>query len=534
MLVGAGKSRVLSIAVLLIVGFITIATFSYSPSLKQDSADLVRQWKEFTQNPQAPAWVSQNLGKGKEAGAASLPATPPPDTEELPSKNPNPFAAVNEVTGGDVGAKESSSSSSSTSTAEAASEPTRASELGGEEQEAARVHDHLPAGASHGKKEYHEIFSRTTPDRKYFNCDFGTGWDYSYEAINPSIIHHPHMNDTWLMIAQHFPRLRTFTSGWSAQIACDAKFTADGKNLSCIAPPHFLVVPPTASPGYCKGEMNGVNMSPLNLNVGPHDARVFYGPKSPYIIYGSQSHHTCFGQWVQDFRLTWDWGIRWNLSDPFTFQTEVQRPGSYGIVEKNWFLFWDYKGDVYAHYDTAPKRAFAKLNEDGSVGEDLAPYAQPSDDFCWKKFNELNPLPPQGDANDAKASIHQATNSLAITFCARSDTSCFKGASNTFLIQIFQQKIGNGFLHAHYEPYVMVFRREAPFQMHAISRRPLWIAGRSSKSEMLYVTSINWRANQTYHGYIDDVLHVNFGIEDKRSGSIDVSAKDLLGELMTC
>ena len=553
MLLGAGRSRLISVAALIIVLFFTIATFSYNPSLKKDSADYLRQWKEFSQHPQAPAWISQKLSGGQEQEklTSDAAAKGTPDTDKLPSKNPNPYAAVNEVTGGDVDdgktkdAKQGTAAGAGTdSTKEKEKEkpkdsamknPLAVGAVGAAKDEiTAQPHEHEPAGSKQVKKEYHEIFSRTTPDKKYFHVDFGTGWDYTYEAINPSIIHHPRMNDTWLMIAQHYPRTREFTSGWSAQIACDARFKEDGKNLSCIAPPHFLTIPPTASPGHCKGDLNGVHMAPLNMNIGPHDARVFYGPKYPYIIYGSQSHHTCFGQWVQDFRLTYDWGIFWNITDPFTFQTEVQRPGTYGMVEKNYFLFWDYQGQVYAHYDTAPKRAFAKLNEDGSVGEDLGPRARPSDDFCWKKFMDANPLPTEGEGNDGKHSIHQATNSLAITFCSRHDETCHKGPTNTFIIQIFQQKIGLGFLHARYEPYVMVFKREAPFEMHAISKRPIWISGRASKNEMLYATSINWRNNQTYHGYIDDVVHLNFGIEDKRAASIDVTAKDLLGELMTC
>ena len=37
-----------------------------------------------------------------------------------------------------------------------------------------------------------------------------------------------------------------------------------------------------------------------------------------------------------------------------------------------------------------------------------------------------------------------------------------------------------------------------------------------------------------YHGYLDDVLYIAFGIEDERTGGIDVRARDLLGNLGLC
>ena len=120
--------------------------------------------------------------------------------------------------------------------------------------------------------------------------------------------------------------------------------------------------------------------------------------------------------------------------------------------------------------------------------------------------------------------------------CKRSDPSCVPTAQNTYVMQIYQHKIGNGFMHARYEPYVLLFQREAPFAMHAISSKPIWIHGRKDKESMIYVTSINWKAyDSKYHGYLDDELFVNFGIEDSRTASIDVTAGALLMDnLMMC
>jgi hypothetical protein len=151
-------------------------------------------------------------------------------------------------------------------------------------------------------------------------------------------------------------------------------------------------------------------------------------------------------------------------------------------------------------------------------------------------------------------SIHQATNSLSITLCKRADPGCTTNASNTFIFTIFQHKSYHDW-HGIYEPYVMVFQRDSPFEVHAISQRPIWIHGRgpltketgsllysdpnkeipSGHTEMFYVTSISWKTHgQKYHGYLDDPLFLAFGIEDTRAGLIDVLAEDLFSDLGYC
>jgi hypothetical protein len=82
-----------------------------------------------------------------------------------------------------------------------------------------------------------------------------------------------------------------------------------------------------------------------------------------------------------------------------------------------------------------------------------------------------------------------------------------------------------------------------PYEIYAVSSKPIWIFGRRttakksdvSDSEMLYVTSISWKnQGQKYHGYIDDTLFLAFGREDSAAGGIDVTARDLLAELGMC
>jgi hypothetical protein len=246
---------------------------------------------------------------------------------------------------------------------------------------------------------------------------------------------------------------------------------------------------------------------------------------------------------MQDFRRLVDWQHEYDPAYAFRHATDLQRPAPYGPVEKNWFVFWDIDGQIHAHYDVYPKRAFAKLNKDGSAGEDLAPPAKGADERCMKRI-----MGTELEAPDSK--FHQATNSLSITMCKKNDEGCKKTPENTYIMTIFQRKTEIS-LHSVYEPYVMLFGQKAPFGIHALSKKPLWIHGRKApgehkvydgdvhppkeQSEMLYVTSMSWKdPARLYHGYLDDTLFIGFGIEDSQTGGIDVLASDLLAEIGLC
>ncbi|CAI7619240.1 unnamed protein product [Penicillium pancosmium] len=377
---------------------------------------------------------------------------------------------------------------------------------------------------------HHILYSVSSPDRKYFKIDFGRR-----SVMNPSIIPHPELLDTWIITAQlQIPPSARKASVWYAELVCNAAFSEDKRVLSCLEPPLQLPIPATfGDSSKCVGDL-----SYFSLSVGPHDARVFYGPEIPYTIYGSNSFFSCFGQWISDFRILVDWGIDTIHEHEFLQYRELQRPMPWNAVEKNWFLFWDDFGQMFVHHDITPVRVFAKLELDGSVGPNLALATAASDQACLKRF-----LP---ESTSVTESIHQATNSLAITLCARSDQSCQPDMTNAFVLFIIQQKTLHG-LHPVYEPYVVLAQRSMPYEIYAVSSKPIWIFGRktaaeksdissstlfSEDSEMLYVTSISWKSQgRKYHGFIDDTLFLAFGREDSAAGGIDVTAKDLLAEL---
>ncbi|KAH6609237.1 hypothetical protein Trco_002583 [Trichoderma cornu-damae] len=372
--------------------------------------------------------------------------------------------------------------------------------------------------ASDIQRSHQEVFSSSTTDKKYFSIDFAG----KHNGMNPNIIPHPALENTWIVVAQ-LARGADQQSAYFTELVCNAAF--QGNVLRCLQPPAALPIVPTKG-GKCEGDL-----SFFSYSVGPHDARVLYGPDAPYIVYGSNSRFTCFGQFMQDFRELVDWRGRETGPEDFLVGTELQRPPPWSAVEKNWFPFWDPAGRMYIHYDVAPKRAFAQVKADGSAGIDLAVFAEEEDGKCLAKYMPklLRPL----------ESIHQATNSLKITMCRRSDAICIANESNTFIFTIWQHKIFYGF-HGVYEPYVMLFQEQAPFAVHAVSERPIWIHGRQQHldrgaSDMFYVTSIAWKnSNLTYHGYLDDELFIGFGIEDRASGAIDMTAEALMSGLGFC
>ncbi|KAF2755736.1 hypothetical protein EJ05DRAFT_478701 [Pseudovirgaria hyperparasitica] len=378
---------------------------------------------------------------------------------------------------------------------------------------------------------HRELRSLTSQNGAYWEIHFA-----HRKGLNPNIIPHSYMEDTWYIVAQALrPESSPKDSVWSTEIVCNAAFK--NGELVCDEPPTILPITNTKGGDKCVGEL-----SYFGFNVGPRDARVFYGPEDPYIIFGSNSWYTCMGMFIQDFRVLVDWGLSQIWADRFKFATELQRPPPYGYMEKNFFLFWDKYNNMYVHNDISPKRVFAMLQPDGSVSKDLAPLAR-TDAACMAKY-----MPKM---TGEKEKIHQATNSLSITLCDRADTTCKQTDDNTFIMAIFQHKTYI-YMHAVYEPHVALFSRAPPFALHALSTKPFWLLGRKGGtnvgrdfegdpmdpvegSEMIYISSMSWKTHgQKYHGYQDDVLFVGFGIEDQRTAAIDIKAGDLLKDLGFC
>ncbi|EME40761.1 hypothetical protein DOTSEDRAFT_74344, partial [Dothistroma septosporum NZE10] len=416
------------------------------------------------------------------------------------------------------------------------------------------------------------VKSALTSDGKWFQVDFGEG----YGSYNPSILPHPTKDETWVVIAQR-DKQKDDNDSFNVELVCEAVFDKDKGLMQCVAGTvmSLPIRSTTAGQGQCEG-----GLEYMKNMVGPHDARIFFGPSQnrtgidlaggeyvyqsepvPYVMYGSQGTHSCVAMWMQDLRRLLDWnegegGRMDEKVDPFFWSTQLQRPPreeqgkakrmKAGTIEKNWVAFWNSAGELYLHYDIKPTyRAFAKVLDSftADTSSDIAPIAaEAGDNRC------MSSLMPHLQPTDLEW-IHQSTNSLSLTLCKRHFPGCEPTDDNTFILVLFQVK--TFYYHGVYEPYVMLFRQRAPFEIYGITQNPLWYYGRGrpggnwltgtledrphDQSEMVFTTSMAYMGKgMGYHGYLDDRIMINFGIEDQKSGGIDVLAEDLIKSLKLC
>ncbi|KAL2123470.1 hypothetical protein VTJ04DRAFT_3925 [Mycothermus thermophilus] len=370
---------------------------------------------------------------------------------------------------------------------------------------------------------HYEIFSVSSSTGKFYEVRFG------HPVFNPNIIPHNKFNDTWHIVGQlHKEATGNFLEDVQFhEVGCAAQFIEG--TLMCID--FFQALPYDATNDAANSSLCDEKHQIQTVNVGPHDARVFYGPQNPFTVWGSNSAVTCFGQFIKDFRKMVDWEYEFLTNHDFQTATELVRPGELNQLEKNYFPFWDNKDVMHVHWDMWPSRGFARLFNNGTTGPNLSNITAAADGKCLKRY--MPELP-----DNKLESIHQASNSLRITLCDRADPKCSPNAGNTYIMTIIQHKTFYGY-HSEYEPYVVLFQQRSPFELYAISKKPLWISGRrrhkGRKTDMMYVTSINWKEKGLkYHGYLDDVIMMGFGYEDKYSGVLDVRAGDLLVDMGLC
>src|ERR1700722_6158991 len=102
---------------------------------------------------------------------------------------------------------------------------------------------------------HREVFSVSTTDKKYFLIEFG-----GQEAMNPNIIPHPVLDDTWIIVAQQ-QKSSVKTSVWFAELVCNAVFK-NGR-LGGVNPPMILPIAATSG-DKCDGDL-----AYFTFSVGP-------------------------------------------------------------------------------------------------------------------------------------------------------------------------------------------------------------------------------------------------------------------------
>ena len=152
-------------------------------------------------------------------------------------------------------------------------------------------------------------------------------------------------------------------------------------------------------------------------------------------------------------------------------------------------LFFPPNGEAYIHYDLPPikpgkqGRTFAKLLGNGLTTTNLTdPLEQP----CLQELTE------QEEPDDKKlgGKWHQATNSLRLILCNRSDPKCKATAANTVFFALVHRKFPNYFkLPLRYERFFIVWSGTPPFGMVAVSRHPILMANETAGG---WTAAENW------------------------------------------
>ncbi|KAJ8101586.1 hypothetical protein POJ06DRAFT_99196 [Lipomyces tetrasporus] len=337
--------------------------------------------------------------------------------------------------------------------------------------------------------------------------------------------------------------------------------------LRCIEPGNArrLVLTDVASPsGSCKSHRY------LELKQGHMDPRIFFSPMGePLMVVGMNGMTNCLSQYVIDLRAVVP-GLadKMNLDNvPVRYAnlTELPRDDK-AEVEKNWFLLYDETNVEYVHHEFKPRSISRADNGKNILGRQ--PHGPPQ---CMKSL-----LKDFSKTKDAANVYHQATNSLRVTMC---DYPCEPSIHNTVLVSLVHIKYKNIY-ELFYRRIAIVTNVTAPFDIIARTNN-LMFAGLDEKT-MLYTVSMAWdrsfntrqdanrrrdavsdtdhttyntesagnssqkdeRSNTTskanklvddyYHGWINDVVMINIGVNDRDAAVLHVPMRDVLDCIVLC
>ncbi|KAI9823416.1 MAG: hypothetical protein M1832_002426 [Thelocarpon impressellum] len=334
--------------------------------------------------------------------------------------------------------------------------------------------------------------------------------------------------------------------------------------MRCVSDVITLSVPPTPAE-QCDGKFGTYVDIP-----GFHDPRVFWSGKGePLMMVNTQSRYACFGLWVTDLRtlhkplqiMLASSPVHPSLGPLMSYPslTELTRnPATDRFpIEKNWMFFFP-GNEAYLHYEISPHggRSFAKLLGAGLTTSNLT---DPLEKPCLLDVSEDEP-----DQTRRGGSWHQATNSLQLVLCRRSDRDCEPNADNTVFFAVVHRKHPNALkLPLRYERYFIVWSAVPPFSMLGVSQHPVLMANETASgwsaaqnwaddeealrekrgfwAYFTYTVSIGYawgRPGDEAHtknvGYLDDLVLLGIGIDDQGQGFATVPAGELLQCLRAC
>lgn len=173
-------------------------------------------------------------------------------------------------------------------------------------------------------------------------------------------------------------------------------------------------------------------------------------------------------------------------------------------IEKNWLLFFPTSGESYLHYDLSdpyngPRgRTFAKLLGAGLTTTNLT---DPLEIPCLHEAG----ADKEPDSIKRGGTWHQATNSLRLILCERSDLSCKASSKNTVFFAVIHRKFPNYLsLPLRYERYFMVWSGVPPFTVLGVSKYPILMANETASG---WTASENWSDDDANAEIVERVKH---------------------------
>ncbi|KAK9492807.1 hypothetical protein V1508DRAFT_404362 [Lipomyces doorenjongii] len=228
-------------------------------------------------------------------------------------------------------------------------------------------------------------------------------------------------------------------------------------------------------------------------------------------------------------------------------------------IEKNWVLLYDENNEEYVHHHIMPRSVSKGVN--GSI---ILPAGAQELPGCMKYT-----LKDFSNSKDEANDYHQATNSLRVTMC---EFPCVPTIHNSVLVSLIHIKYKN-FYELFYRRYAIIMNVTAPFEVIARTNN-LMFAGLDEQT-MLYTVSMVWdksfnarlggtntghpaiQANDAeydynssstegrwqpqnkladlyYHGWIDDTVMINIGVNDCDAPVLHVPMRDVLDCIVLC
>ncbi|KAK9451949.1 uncharacterized protein V1518DRAFT_409981 [Limtongia smithiae] len=319
----------------------------------------------------------------------------------------------------------------------------------------------------------------------------------------------------------------------------------------------------------------------LSLRSGAQVPRVFLSPNGePLLTYSANSETACVGYWVVDMRTVYSQLKKYFEGIPIRYQKPVEllRPGKMSDLEQNWVLMFE-GNETYVQQDLNPRvfsEALATTN--------LAP----------KSYDCLNKL----TNDNRNLVLRQSTNTLRLSLCEFPCTATEANTVLISIIHIkylegyrpyYERRVlmtsskfpfnvigvSRPLLYAGTDEQMKIYTTSISWDSTQPSRssrpdlrnlnlkdymikRPVEVTVESEQPEeehehrkreenseqqqqeevvrdyTLANPQLSGFTSDYYHGYLNDVVLIGFGIEDKESAVIDVLASDLVSCIQLC